>query len=64
MKEREGEEGDKRIRERERLAHVIRGAEALGERNRMRRFVYVCQQFIKSNNAVGTATVYLTHIHA
>ncbi len=22
--------------------------------------VYVCQQFIKSNNAVGTATVYLT----
>lgn len=31
-----------------------------GERNRMRGLVYVCQQFIKSNNAVGTATVYLT----
>lgn len=31
-----------------------------GERNRIRGLVYVCQQFIKSNNAVGTATVYLT----
>lgn len=31
-----------------------------GERNGMRGLVYVCQQFIKSNNAVRTATVYLT----